>query len=66
MGVQVSVSGANENDIILPTEGAKYRCPVSGSYKTDTGVIQNFNHANFRTWCNRAVDAENTPIVEID
>jgi hypothetical protein len=66
MGVQVSVSGANETDTILPTEGANYRCPVSGSYKTDTGVIQNFNHVNFRKWCGQAVSPENTPIVEID
>jgi hypothetical protein len=66
MGVQVSVSGANVTETILPTEGTKYRCPVSGSYKTDTGVIQNFNHANFKKWCDRPASPENTPIVEID
>ncbi len=67
LNISISASGANEKEIIIPKNSLKYNCPIQDkSYNSDTGVIENFNHYNYKQWCKVSLNNEDIPAVEID
>lgn len=68
LGLTVTVSGQGIKETLLPSGSGKYSCPIQGkTYKTDTGFIQDFNHAAFRKWKNNnVVDSGLADAIEID